>query len=72
MQKQNVSATIEKELLKRLDAVATQSERNRSWLISQAIAHYLEELEDYQAAKDRLHDERLSPTALRRAIGLHR
>lgn len=70
MPKQNISATIDRNMLRKLDAVAQQSERNRSWLISQAIAHYLEELEDFQTAKTRLDDERLSPAALRRAIGV--
>ena len=59
MPTQSVSATLERDLLGRLDALAEETERNRSWLISKAVEVYLEELEDLRIAKERLHDERL-------------
>lgn len=68
MSTQNISTTIDKDLLIHLDALAEETERNRSWLINKAIRCYLEELEDLKVAKQRLHDERLSPTALRKAF----
>ena len=70
MEKQNISATVDDKLLKRLDALAKQTERNRSWLICKAIESYLEELEDLRIAAERIEDERLTPKELRREIGL--
>ncbi len=68
MPTQNISATVEKDLLAKLDRLAQDTERNRSWLINKAVAAYLEELEDLKIAKNRLQDERLSPSALRKAL----
>jgi predicted DNA-binding protein len=70
MSKRNISATVEEELLERLDAVAKETERNRSWLISNAIEAYLEDLEDLQLAKARLAEERLSPSEMRKKLGV--
>lgn len=65
---QNISATIDDGLLKRLDEVALLSERKRSWLIVKAIELYLEELEDLEVAQGRLKDERLTPAKLKKAL----
>ncbi len=70
MSKRNISATVDEELLKRLDAVAKETERNRSWLISTAIEAYLEELEDLRVAKGRLDEDRLTPEAMRKSLGV--
>lgn len=70
MSKRNISATVDEELLKRLDAVAKETERNRSWLISTAIEAYLEELEDLRIAKGRLDEDRLTPEAMRKSLGV--
>jgi len=65
MPTKNISATIDKKLLSKLDGIAEESERNRSWVISQAIESYLEDLEDLKVAKKRLKEPRLSPTKLK-------
>lgn len=70
MTKRNISATVDERLLRRLDAVASETERNRSWLISNAIESYLEDLDDLRIAKERLDDERLDPSQMRRKIGV--
>ena len=70
MPKQNVSATVDKGLLRKLDELAEETERNRSWLISKAIESYLEDLEDLKVAKGRLADARLTPSGLRKEIGV--
>ena len=70
MSKQNISATLEADLLKKLDSLAEETERYRSWLISKALENYFEELNDVRVAQERLHEKRLSPAALRREIGL--
>ncbi len=70
MSQQNVSITLDSDLLERLDALTEETERNRSWMIRQAIQVYLEELEDLKLAKERLHDKRLTPSQLRKAVGV--
>lgn len=70
MSQENVSITLDSDLLKRLEALSEETERNRSWLVRQAIQVYLEELEDLKVAKERLHDEKLTPSQLRKAIGV--
>lgn len=65
---QNISATIDGSLLKRLNEVARSSERKRSWLIAKAIEYYLEELEDLEIARSRLKDQRLSPAKLKKEL----
>lgn len=68
MSTQNISASLDKDLLHKLDELAEETERNRSWLLNKAVEHYLEELEDLKIAKERLQDERLSPSALRKSL----
>jgi predicted DNA-binding protein len=58
------------DLIARLDALAKETERNRSWLIAKAIDSYLEELEDVRIARERLHEERLSPAEIRKKLGV--
>lgn len=65
MPTKNISATIDKKLLSKLDAIVEETERNRSWIIGQAIEFYLEDLEDLKIAKKRLKEPRLSPTKLK-------
>jgi RHH-type rel operon transcriptional repressor/antitoxin RelB len=52
----SVSVRIPDDLVKRLDDVAKESERSRSFLIQKALEAYLEELADIQIALDRLND----------------
>lgn len=65
---QNISATIDSELLDKLNEIVELSERKRSWIIAKAIELYLEELSDLEVAKSRLKDERLTPTKLRKEL----
>lgn len=70
MGRQNISATLDRDLLKKLDRFSEETERNRSWLIGKALEVYFEELEDLKIAKERLHEDRLTPATLRKEIGL--
>ncbi len=70
MNKRAVSATLDADLVDRLDALVDETERNRSWLISKAVESYLEELEDLKIAKQRMSDERLSSAELRKKVGV--
>jgi len=52
----SVSVRISDDLAKRLDALAKETERSRSFLVQKALEVYLEELADLQVALDRLRD----------------
>ena len=52
----SVSVRISNDLVKRLDDLAKETERSRSFLIQKALEAYLDELADLQLALDRLHD----------------
>jgi RHH-type rel operon transcriptional repressor/antitoxin RelB len=52
----SVSVRISDDLVKRLDELAKETERSRSFLIQKALEAYLDELADLQIALDRLHD----------------
>lgn len=70
MAMQNISITLDSELLSQLDELMTEMERKRSWLIAKAIELYLEDIEDLKIAKSRLNEKRISPTQLRRELGI--
>ena len=48
-----VSASIDEALAKRLDQVAADTNRKKSYFINQALKEYFEELEDYEVALSR-------------------
>jgi len=52
----SVSIRISNDLVKRLDDLAKETERSRSFLIQKALEAYLDELADFQIALDRLRD----------------
>jgi len=68
-----VSVRIPPALARRLDAIARESERSRSFVIQKALEAYLEDYADLQIALDRLRDTTdpvVSGAELRKAIGL--
>jgi len=52
----SVSVRISDDLVKKLDDLAKETERSRSFLIQKALEAYLDEMADFQIALDRLHD----------------
>ena len=51
-----ISVRLPKEVSERLDNVAQETERSRSFIIQKALESYLEEYADLQVALDRLRD----------------
>lgn len=69
----SISARLPKELADRLDDIARETERPRSYIIQKALEYYLEELADLQVALDRLYDKAdpvVSGKELRKSLGL--
>ena len=68
-----VSVRLPKDLAKRLDGIAKETERPRSFIIQKAIEAYIEEVADLQIALDRLHDTSdsvISSKEMRKSLGL--
>jgi RHH-type transcriptional regulator, rel operon repressor / antitoxin RelB len=68
-----ISVRLPKDLAKRLDGVAKETERPRSFIIQKALESYIEDFADLQIALDRLHDQSdpiISGKELRKSLGL--
>ena len=68
-----ISVRLPKALVERLDAVAKETERPRTYIIQKALESYIEEYADLQIALDRLHDKTdavVSGKELRKSLGL--
>ena len=68
-----VSVRLSKTIAERLDGIAKETERTRSFIIQQALETYIEDFADLQVALDRLRnnrDEIISGKELRKALGL--
>lgn len=68
-----ISVRLPKELADRLDGIAKETERSRSYIIQKALESYIEDYADLQIALDRLHDRTdplVSGKELRKSLGL--
>jgi RHH-type transcriptional regulator, rel operon repressor / antitoxin RelB len=68
-----ISVRLPKDLAKRLDGIAKETDRPRSFIVQKAIEAYLEDVADFQIALDRLHDTAdavVSPLDVRKSLGL--
>jgi RHH-type rel operon transcriptional repressor/antitoxin RelB len=68
-----VSVRLPKDLAKRLNGIAKETERPRSFIIQKAIEAYIEDVADLQIALDRLHDTSepiVSSKEMRKSLGL--
>ncbi len=68
-----ISVRLPKTLAHRLDSIAKETERPRSFIIQKALESYMEEYADLQVALDRLHDQTdpvISGKELRKSLGL--
>ena len=68
-----ISVRLPKTLADRLDSIAKEIERPRSFIIQKALESYIEDYADLQIALDRLHDKTdpvISGKELRKSLGL--
>jgi RHH-type rel operon transcriptional repressor/antitoxin RelB len=68
-----ISLRLSRELARSLDALASATDRPKSYLIRKALETYLAEYADYQVALDRLLDKEdpvVTGKELRRSLGL--
>ncbi len=68
-----MSVRLPKDLAEKLDSIARETERPRSFIIQKALESYIEDFADLQVALDRLHnktDPVVSGKDLRKSLGL--
>lgn len=68
-----ISARLPESLAKRLDGIAKEAERPRSFIIQKALESYIKDVADLQTALDRLHDTSdpiISAKEMRKSLGL--
>jgi RHH-type rel operon transcriptional repressor/antitoxin RelB len=68
-----ISMRLPEELVDRLDNIAKETERTRSFIIQKALESYIEDYADLQIALDRLHDKTdpvLTGKELKKSLGL--
>jgi RHH-type rel operon transcriptional repressor/antitoxin RelB len=68
-----ISVRLPKGLADRLDSIAKETERPRSFIIQKALESYMDDFADLQLALDRLHDPTdtvVSGKELRKSLGL--
>ncbi len=56
--KKNISLSLDKELIDRIDDVCKVSERTKSWFVKKAVENYFDEIEDVEIALQRFSDPR--------------
>jgi len=68
-----ISIRLPDELAKKLENLASTTERSKTYLVREAVKAYLEEYSDYRIALDRLldkDDEIIKSSDLRKRLGL--
>jgi RHH-type rel operon transcriptional repressor/antitoxin RelB len=68
-----ISIRLPKVLADKIDSIAKETERPRSYIIQKALESYIEDYADLQVALDRLHDKTdpvISGKELRKSLGL--
>lgn len=68
-----ISVRLPKDLAEKLNGIAKETERPRSFIIQKALESYIEDFADLQIALDRLHDKSdaiISSKELRKSLGL--
>ena len=68
-----ISVRLPDELVMRLEGIAKESERSRSFIIQKALESYVDEVADFKIAYDRLHDANdpvISSKEMRESLGI--
>ncbi len=65
-----INITIDEDLAEKLDKIARDTHRKKSFFINQALREYFEEIEDYELALVRRDGESTSISKAREELGL--
>ncbi|OHD73282.1 MAG: hypothetical protein A2177_04385 [Spirochaetes bacterium RBG_13_68_11] len=70
MAKRVLSATVDETLAERLDRLAAETSRKRSWFVNQALKEYFDAIDDYETALERKGGASTTLTNARKELGL--
>jgi predicted transcriptional regulator len=70
MAKRVLSATVDETLADRLDRLAAETSRKRSWFVNQALEEYFDALDDYETALKRKGGATITLANARHELGL--
>ena len=65
-----LSATIDEKLAQKLEELASETHRKKSYFVNQALKEYFEELEDYEIALQRKNGKSVSLDQAKGELGL--
>ena len=65
-----ISITIDEELAAKLERIASETHRKKSYYVNQALKEYFEEIEDYELALQRRGGEAVSLDRAKEEIGI--
>ena len=70
MPRRVVSATVDAEIAEKLDRIAAETQRKKSYFVNLALTQYFEEIEDNELALRRWDDDSVTIQEARRELGL--
>jgi predicted transcriptional regulator len=70
MAKRVLSATVDESLAERLDRLAAETSRKKSWFVNQALKEYFAALDDYKTALERKGGSSTTLAKARKELGL--
>lgn len=65
-----LSATVDKALVERLERLADETSRKKSWFVNQALKEYFDALDDYETALERKGGSSTTLSKARKELGL--
>jgi len=65
-----ISITIDESLAEKLESIAADTHRKKSYYVNQALKEYFEDLEDFDVALSRLEGETVSIKKAREELGM--
>jgi predicted DNA-binding protein len=70
MATKTISATVNEELAAKLDSLAKETHRKKSYFVNQALLEYFEAIEDYELALSRRGGETVSFKVAKKELGI--
>ena len=70
MATKTISATVDEELVKKLDTLAKDTHRKKSYFVNQSLLEYFEAIEDYEIALSRKGGKTVTMKEARKELGI--
>ena len=70
MATKTISATVNEELAEKLDSLAKETHRKKSYFVNQALQEYFEAIDDYEIALSRRGGETVTLSEAKKELGI--